>query len=91
MEHEEINILPTFQEAFARVLECAALIYEAHNSEKGDSWKDVPIIELEEFLHGELEEYLCIFDTREMFFESLDIVNFALMIATRRMMEVERL
>jgi hypothetical protein len=85
---ELMNPPPTFEESFTLTLSHAALIYEGHNRTKRDSWKDKSIMELEEMLQKEVKEYLSATGLKEMFAESLDIVNFALMIATRRMVEV---
>ena len=85
---ELMNPPPTFQESFALTLSHAALIYEGHNRAKRDTWKDVSIMRLEEMLQNEVKEYLSTTGLKEMFAEALDIVNFALMIATRRMAEV---
>jgi len=79
---------PTFQEAFSLTLDYAAQIYEGHNRAKRDTWKDVSIMRLEEMLQREVKEYLSATDLKKRFAEALDIVNFALMIATRRMIEV---
>lgn len=90
MKDEETVLPPTFQDAFPQVLEHTALIYEIHNPEKEDTWKDVPVVELEKMLQKEVKEYLETIGAEDMFSKSLNIVNFALMIATRRMVEVER-
>lgn len=85
---ELMNPPPTFREAFSTTLEYAAQIYEGHNRAKRDTWKDKPIAELEKMLQKEVKEYLSATDLKELFSEALDIVNFALMIATRRKKEV---
>lgn len=85
---ELMNPPPTFQEAFSTTLAYAAQIYELHNRAKRDSWKDMSIMELEDMLQKEVKEYLSTIDLKDKFAEALDIVNFALMIATRRMAEV---
>lgn len=76
---------PTFQEAFIFVLEHAARVYEAHNPVKGDTWKDCPIQHLEKLLLNEVAEYFQSSDPHNKFVEAIDLVNFALMIAARRM------
>ena len=79
---------PTFQEVFSTTLAYAAQIYEGHNRAKRDTWKDESMEYLETMLQKEVREYLSTTDLKDMFAEALDIVNFALMIATRRMEEV---
>ena len=74
---------PNFEEAFGEVLLHAALIYNAHNSVKGDSWKDLPIQDLYKKLLLEVAEYHHASDDHVKFVEAIDIVNFALMIASR--------
>ena len=78
------TILP-FKEAFAKVLEHAGMAYDGHLDTKRDTWKEKDVAELEEMLQNEIEEYHYAFSTKEMFTEALDIVNFAVMIAARRL------
>ena len=85
---ELMNPPPTFQEAFHLTLDYAAEVYEGHNRAKRDTWKDKSIMKLEDMFQKEVREYLSTTDLKERFAEALDIVNFALMIATRRMEEV---
>jgi len=85
---ELMNPPPTFREAFSTTLEYAAQIYEGHNRAKRDTWKDKSIVKLEKMLQKEVREYLSATDLKDLFSEALDIVNLALMIATRRMEEV---
>lgn len=79
------DTIPSFKEAFAKVLEHAGLVYDGHIDTKRDTWKDMDIEDLEGMLQKEIEEYHAEFSTRGMFGESLDIVNFAIMIAARRL------
>lgn len=81
--------VPTFKEAFAKVLELAGLTYDGHISTKRDTWKKKDIQELEGMLQKEIEEYSSAFSDRNILGEALDVVNLAIMIAARRLEIVE--
>lgn len=77
--------VPSFKEAFAKVLELAGLAYDGHLDTKRDTWKKKDIKELEWMLKNEIEEYHSAFSDKAILGEALDVVNFALMIAARRL------
>jgi len=77
--------VPSFKEAFAKVLELAGLTYDGHIFTKRDTWKEADLEYLEAMLQKNIEEYHSAFTTKGIFAESLDIVNFAIMIAARRL------
>ena len=74
---------PTFLEAFSEVLAHAALVYESHNRKKKDTWKDMSLMGLEKGIKRELKEYSKALTITKRFEESLDVLNYALMFATR--------
>jgi hypothetical protein len=77
--------VPSFKEAFAKVLELAELTYDGHILTKRDTWKEADMEYLEAMLHKNIEEYHSAFADRAILGEALDVVNFAIMIAARRL------
>lgn len=74
-----------FKEAFAKVLELAGLTYDGHLDSKRDTWKEADLEYLEAMLHKNIEEYHSAFSDKGILGEALDVVNFAIMIAARRL------
>lgn len=68
---------PTFEKAFEKALKKCKEIYESHNKDRGDSWRDEPESFLLMRLKQEIIEYTEIYPCAE---EAADIVNFGLML-----------
>jgi len=84
---EEKEVFNVF---FDDVFDLAKNIYMAKRPQKGDTWQTCDIEYLERELAKKLEEYRNAIDTRDILQGSLDILNFALMIAARWAMERRR-
>lgn len=68
---------------FNKVLEQANKKYQSKKSKYGESWKKMSIIELDERFSEEVSEFQEASSRKEMYEESLDILNVILMIAER--------
>ena len=63
-------------------------VMQKHDAEKGDSWKSMPIKDLEEILEGVIEDYRYAGDYWEEMEELIDIANVAMMLWHRYKQEV---
>ena len=63
---------------------------QRHDPEKGDSWKSMPIKDLEEILDGVIEDYRYAGDYWEGMEELIDVANIAMMLWHRCKEEVEK-
>jgi hypothetical protein len=79
----------TFEEAFPNALKLAKDVFESHNEERGDSWKECNISYLFDRLDEEWEEFNYASHI-EKAREAIDCVNFLLMIAERFYEETEQ-
>ena len=74
-------------EEFAKEMERVML---QHDAEKGDSWKTLPIENLEDGLQNEADELRLSGDYWEEMQECIDVANYAMMLFNRCKKEVEK-
>lgn len=68
---------------FERVIADAAKVYEKHKAKKGDSWRTMSILALDDKLTEEYEEQHQMIMREEKYWELIDLINVALMLAER--------
>ena len=76
---------------FKQVLEDCEKKYNSKLKEKGDTWKDMTAGELVILLFEEMDELTQVTNSKESYNECLDIINIALMVASKNQEELNRL
>ena len=72
-----------FNKNFDKTLKDADTLFRSHSREKDDSWKVIDIADLEKGLFKDIDEFENARTNEDKYHELLDIINWALMLATR--------